>query len=254
MYQKRTNKNKNEDAVSPVVGVMLMLVVTIVIAAVVAAFATGIVGDQKTAPTVSASVDLNTIEDEDKVTVTFISVSEPIAKSDLQLNLKSTKEGVLYGQSGVLGSSGAIISGSTVSAGLSLEDTSGAKPLDPAVTVKDKAISGEISQYFTKYATTDEGHDGKLKIVYLDGTTPEKTDVDENTDPEINAMIKIKGNTGGAYKYVTCKPGYSIAKEDDSPLQKLEIEELEAGDKVNVEIVHIPSNSIVYAKTITVGA
>ena len=32
---------KKEDAVSPVIGVMLMLVVTIVIAAVVAAFASG---------------------------------------------------------------------------------------------------------------------------------------------------------------------------------------------------------------------
>ena len=35
------SKRKNEDAVSPVVGVMLMLVVTIIIAAVVAVFASG---------------------------------------------------------------------------------------------------------------------------------------------------------------------------------------------------------------------
>ena len=36
---------RNEDAVSPVVGVMLMLVVTIVIAAVITTFATGMAGD-----------------------------------------------------------------------------------------------------------------------------------------------------------------------------------------------------------------
>jgi len=36
---------RKEDAVSPVIGVMLMLVVTIVIAAVVTAFATGMAGD-----------------------------------------------------------------------------------------------------------------------------------------------------------------------------------------------------------------
>lgn len=248
MYQKRTNKNKNEDAVSPVVGVMLMLVVTIVIAAVVAAFATGMVGDQKTAPTVSASVDLNTIED--KVTVTFISVSEPIAKSDLQLNLKSTKAGVLYGQSGVLGSSGAITSGSTVSSELGLEDTSGAKPLDSPVTVKDRTISDTDSMYFTKYAKASTTDPSKLEIVYFDGTTA-RDSVEENDD-EIKAMIKIKNS--GTYKYVTCKPGYTIDKKDDFPIMKLDTEELEAGDKVNVEIVHIPSNSIVYAKTITVGA
>ena len=38
-------KERNEDAVSPVIGVMLMLVVTVVIAAVVTAFATGMAGD-----------------------------------------------------------------------------------------------------------------------------------------------------------------------------------------------------------------
>ena len=36
---------RNEDAASPVIGVMLMLVVTVVIAAVITAFATGMAGD-----------------------------------------------------------------------------------------------------------------------------------------------------------------------------------------------------------------
>jgi FlaG/FlaF family flagellin (archaellin) len=42
---------RNEQAVSPVVGVMLMLVVTIIIAAVVSAFAGGLVGGTTKAPT-----------------------------------------------------------------------------------------------------------------------------------------------------------------------------------------------------------
>jgi flagellin-like protein len=43
-------KNQNDRAVSPVVGVMLMLVVTIIIAAVVSGFAGGLIGsnNQKT--------------------------------------------------------------------------------------------------------------------------------------------------------------------------------------------------------------
>ena len=45
-------KERNEDAVSPVIGVMLMLVVTIVIAAVVAAFAGGIATDTEPTPAV----------------------------------------------------------------------------------------------------------------------------------------------------------------------------------------------------------
>lgn len=41
---------KNDEAVSPVVGVMLMLVVTIIIAAVISGFAGGLVGSQEKAP------------------------------------------------------------------------------------------------------------------------------------------------------------------------------------------------------------
>lgn len=43
-------QNKSEDAVSPVIGVMLMVVITVVIAAVITVFATGLVTDTKPAP------------------------------------------------------------------------------------------------------------------------------------------------------------------------------------------------------------
>ena len=48
---------KKEDAVSPVIGVMLMLVVTIVIAAVVVAFAGGLGSDVEMAPTAVLDID-----------------------------------------------------------------------------------------------------------------------------------------------------------------------------------------------------
>ena len=48
---------KQEDAVSPVVGVMLMLVVTIIIAAVVAAFAGGVMTSQEPAPSAIVKPD-----------------------------------------------------------------------------------------------------------------------------------------------------------------------------------------------------
>lgn len=57
LIQKRTEKK--DSAVSPVVGVMLMLVVTIIIAAVVASFAGGLVTSTEPAPTavLTATVD-----------------------------------------------------------------------------------------------------------------------------------------------------------------------------------------------------
>ena len=51
-------KERKEDAVSPVIGVMLMLVVTIVIAAVVAAFAGGMGSDVEMAPTAALDIDV----------------------------------------------------------------------------------------------------------------------------------------------------------------------------------------------------
>jgi len=54
--QKKSRKS--DDAVSPVVGVMLMLVVTIIIAAVVAAFAGGLADSTTPAPQAIFSADL----------------------------------------------------------------------------------------------------------------------------------------------------------------------------------------------------
>ncbi|MBQ2772044.1 MAG: type IV pilin N-terminal domain-containing protein [Methanocorpusculum sp.] len=47
---------KSDDAVSPVIGIMLMLVVTVVIAAVITGFATGFVGDTRNTPVVMMDV------------------------------------------------------------------------------------------------------------------------------------------------------------------------------------------------------
>ena len=56
-YLKRLSKKNSENAVSPVVGVMLMLVVTIIIAAVVSAFSGGLIGQgTPKAPTLTMNV------------------------------------------------------------------------------------------------------------------------------------------------------------------------------------------------------
>ena len=60
---------QKDDAVSPVIGVMLMLVVTIVIAAVVAAFASGMGSDMDTAPNAALKVSVT----EDSVVLSSIS-------------------------------------------------------------------------------------------------------------------------------------------------------------------------------------
>jgi len=49
---------EDDSAVSPVVGVMLMLVVTIIIAAVISSFAGGLIGDEDKAPTLAMNVNI----------------------------------------------------------------------------------------------------------------------------------------------------------------------------------------------------
>ena len=66
---------RKEDAVSPVIGVMLMLVVTIVIAAVVAAFAGGIATDTEPTPSVVLTADAYPAKDANPAKVVLQSLS-----------------------------------------------------------------------------------------------------------------------------------------------------------------------------------
>jgi len=80
----------NESGVSPVIGVMLMIVVTVVIAAIVSAFAGGMTGGQDTAPT--ASIQCKIVkEDADNATLTFKHISgDSINTADLRIFVSYT--------------------------------------------------------------------------------------------------------------------------------------------------------------------
>ena len=83
----KANKITNNDAVSPVVGVMLMLVVTIIIAAVVSAYAGGVTKTTDKPPTMAMDV---TIKNTGYASTSYIlfnvqSVSEAISSRDLQV-------------------------------------------------------------------------------------------------------------------------------------------------------------------------
>ena len=83
-------KSNKEDAVSPVIGVMLMLVVTIVIAAVVAAFASGLGGDMDSAPSAVFDVELTTT----KLTLQHLS-GENLLIQDLSVKVQDADGKIL---------------------------------------------------------------------------------------------------------------------------------------------------------------
>ena len=79
---------KKEDAVSPVIGVMLMLVVTIVIAAVVAAFAGGLGSDVEMAPTAALNIDV--YADGNKVKIESLS-GETLIANDITIKVSDER-------------------------------------------------------------------------------------------------------------------------------------------------------------------
>jgi len=79
---RRVENIRNESAVSPVIGVLLMLVVTIIIAAVVSGFAGGLAGSQQSAP--SASIDTKIDSNTGKMTFEMLS-GESVSTKDLKI-------------------------------------------------------------------------------------------------------------------------------------------------------------------------
>ena len=114
---KMLKMKKNEHAVSPVVGVMLMLVVTIIIAAVVSAFAGGLAGTQHSAPKASIDVQILTGADDgmggttDKMTFTEQS-GDSIPTKDLAIvTYYVNKTGTVYKNKQTVASAGSDIFG-----------------------------------------------------------------------------------------------------------------------------------------------
>jgi FlaG/FlaF family flagellin (archaellin) len=81
--QRSKKMKKRDDAVSPVVGVMLMLVVTIIIAAVVSGFASGVINSQKATPSANFDVSLT----DKSIELIVRSVSEDISSKDIAIVL-----------------------------------------------------------------------------------------------------------------------------------------------------------------------
>ena len=99
-YLKRQTRKNGEDAISPVVGVMLMLVVTIIIAAVVSAFSGGLMGTSNNQKTPTLAMDVK-IENSTSVgtlfSATVLSISEPVPTSKLKLSTSWVKNQTVYG-------------------------------------------------------------------------------------------------------------------------------------------------------------
>ena len=136
---------KKEDAVSPVIGVMLMLVVTIVIAAVVAAFAGGIATDTEPTPSVILEATVYEMGGENKDNVVLQSLSgDRLEFAKLSVKVYDEK-GTLLG-TGTLPTSGYFTPGMIQTVGLD----SANKITKAGQTVKVVVVSNDKHTVFDK--------------------------------------------------------------------------------------------------------
>jgi len=235
-YLKRQTRKNGEDAISPVIGIMLMLVVTVIVAAVVSAFAGDLVGTKEKAPTITLDVQIkNTgLYSSSNFKATVISITDPIPTKDLKLVTSWTNTA---GNSGgatvtsadnVIGWNGAGFNGGTAPWGFG-----------PGVAAQNSGKPGEAAQQFGSYSLLG----GTVMYAYPAGqsggfmTTPgtagygietpySYTNWDYDTSAHVDGMQAVLGN-----KWETLMPG----------------------NTVNVKLIYVPSGTTIFNKDVVVS-
>ena len=236
--QKRTSKalkskNTGEDAVSPVVGVMLLLVVTVIIAAVVATFASGLVTTQQTVPTLAADVKIVSVDSfasmggTGKFEMNVVAVSEDIPTKDLKLVTKYSVNNRTTGKP-VTEGNGATVYGKVNNTKYSTYEYVAPLGFGPGVqgTAVTSGTYGE-NQWFGNYALT-EG-------TYMQNTGAYQK-VSDKYPTETNAIINAMYKGNDALDAIL---GTAWTN-------------LKPGDTVDVTIIHVPTNGVLYTNTVTV--
>jgi FlaG/FlaF family flagellin (archaellin) len=255
-YLKRITRKNGDEAVSPVVGVMLMLVVTIIIAAVVSGFAGGLMGgNNQKAPTLAMDVKVSNTGTwvGSGFSATVTSVSEPIATKNIKIVTSWTttmKDNTSY-QS--VSNGAAFVGGSTVyplsaNANYTVPASGGTgKPNNmtapfgsgPGVT-NFNPTAPNAEQQFGNFTLTQ----GTGLYALPFGTTSGKA---------------IGGSTGssasdgyGVLTVYTYTAGSDYTTDPTQAVLGTGWENLRAGDTVSVRFIHVPSGKVILQKDVTV--
>ncbi|MDV0441074.1 hypothetical protein McpAg1_02530 [Methanocorpusculaceae archaeon Ag1] len=280
IMQRRTN-TKKDDAVSPVVGVMLMLVVTIIIAAVVSQFAGGLITTQKATP--SASIKTTIDADDLSFSMKVLSVSEPIDTANLKLVTTMAKNGVLYTGTVVPSASKTYYDAGPFGLGMKINGTGFTVGYDEATDSGGESSSKyawsqeNIGQWFGNYSLyngVSMSAQGEYELGYILGsggqvdgdavvngvstsevTTEQLTPYGTVNDQDTPSGIKV--TIGGETKFFYPSDGYRatrssgkiyVYKVDD----RKTVDILKSGDTVNVRLIYTPSGQQIYSEDVKV--
>jgi len=250
-YLKRMMRKNGDDAVSPVVGVMLMLVVTIIIAAVVSGFAGGLIGgNNQKAPTLAMDVKISNSGSwvGSGFSATVTSVSDPIPTKDLKIvtSWTATSNGApLVGGNTVYPLSANANYTVPASGGTGgLKDMTAPFGSGPGVAGTFNPTAPSAEQQFGNY-TLVQGT-GLYALPF--GTTSGRA---------------IGGSTGAsAYEGYGVQTPYAYNTTTNSTFYRTDPtqavlgsgwENLKTGDTVNVRIIYLPSGKTILNKEVTVA-
>lgn len=216
---------KHDDAVSPVIGVMLMIVITVVIAGVIAAFGTGTVTEMEPAPNVVLDIEI-------------INYGIVLYGGQYQ-NLEGPDFRITH------------VSGDSLDTG--------------DIELRFSWTDSNGTKHHSTYSV--DRHDD-VKTLYLETTGQMLPgtgymgitfgDAELETGMTIKTGAKFLGNVetgnvkhiGSPYMDEIFNNGEVITK--DTKTDKGVMEFLDKGTEVDVTILHIPSNSIIYNKAVVV--
>jgi len=222
-----------EEAVSPVVGVMLMLVVTLIIAAVVSGFAGDLASSQKKTPTITMTTEIvNTgYYYGSGITMRVISVSEPISTQDIKIVTDwVAKDGER---------SSTVVLPNTPNVNYGSYDFTAPFATGPGVESFGMNNVKTTDQYYGNYTLTA----GTLMRAYPAGAW----------GPGSDESVGGYGVTTPTYEYKD-GTGFTVSTDSDFIQGVLgkNWNHLRAGDVVNVRLVHIPSGKVIYNEEVKV--
>jgi flagellin-like protein len=210
---------KNEEAVSPVIGVMLMLVVTVILAAAVSSYAGGMGGNMQKAPQMAMDVSIQNSGHwiGSQISFNVLSVSEPVPTKDLKI-VTSWSNGT-----SINGATVTALDGTNYNTVFSTYNYQAPTGYGRGVSSNAQKTSGgyPVEQFFGNYTlipgTTMKNSPSSSYIGYT-YTTP----YSETNKDGIQAIL-------GQYWY-----------------------ELRTGDIVNVKIIHTPSGKVIFDQNVGV--
>ena len=239
-------QKKSDDAVSPVIGVMLMIVITIVVAGVVGAFGTGMIGETESAPNVVLDVKIMSnfaaLPDEihgdlsgPDFQIRHVS-GDPLDTGDIEIQIAWTDQ-----------------SGNFHDSTYSAAEYKKEKPEGQGSTAGTTA-GVRMQPMYMKVENGVIGHDANAYTYRSSGQDYYFGDVILTPGLRVTASTDmLKGTTkclGSIFMDIIFNDGEIITTnvESDAGIMKY----MPAGTPVEITILHIPSNTIIYEKEVIV--